>query len=341
MAKIRLAVFDFDGTLLGRQDEFPLYAAFRDRLLELKKTQNTIWAVSTGRGPKSFWSCFGAMGAVGLEPDYTVTRHAYISGHSKFGYRPHIAWNLRTYYLLWVNRMRIRLAMNDWRKMITHGIRGSHVVTKQKDRLCLRFDRQEGADVAAELLSEQTRKHRHIMVFKYLTELDIRSVPYTKGLAASELARHLGVDAENVLAVGNGHNDISMLDPAVAGMVGCPLNSEAEVMEHVHRRGGHISRQPSLAGVLDILDAAAKGETNSELPEWWTPSAGRRNPRPVQHRHRPRPKKPRYHIWLILGILYIVLVVFSSFNLLPFSQTIMRPIRAVTAMLAKLFSPFF
>jgi hypothetical protein len=161
--------------------------------------------------------------------------------------------------------------------------------------------------------------------------VDVRSVPFTKGLAVSELARHLRISPADTLVIGNGHNDISMLKDEVAGMVGCPVNSEAEVMELVHQRGGHISESSALAGVLDVLDAYLNGAVHSGLPSWWKPPSGRPNPRPAKRRrHQRRPASPRSAgRRLVLGILAITVIVMAHFGVIPFSDRIMRPIQWV------------
>ena len=278
MAHIQLLVLDFDGTLLGRRDEFSLYGELAEEIKRLAAWNGAQWTISTGRSQRSFWDVFLPMRMVGLEPDFVVVEHAFIFRRTRFGYLPHFSWNLRTRYLLWKNRMRIRLAINDWQRKVTIGLRGARTVLKTSSRLCLRFDTQEAADVAGDLLTQEALSHPLLMVFKYLTEVDIRAIPFTKGLAVSELARHLGIGPAGILAIGDGHNDISMLNGSVAAMTGCPMNSEAEVIETVHKAGGHIASVPSMAGVLEIIRATRNGTVNSELPEWWQPPSGRSEP---------------------------------------------------------------
>jgi hypothetical protein len=325
MPELRLIVTDLDGTLIGRHDEFAVYSAYREKLDELRRAFGTQWAVSTGRSPRSFWRRFAPMSAMGLVPDFVVTHHAYISSITRFGYVPHVLWNLHIRYQLWVNHVSIRTAINRWHAMITDGVRRVHTLEKGRDRLHLRFDTEEAATLAADLLRERSKVYPQLMVFKHHMEVDLRSVPFTKGLAVSELVRHLRLQPESVLTIGNGHNDMSMLDGRVARYAGCPTNSEGEVMEAVSRAGGHI--------------AGAPGLLRSELPEWWQPPARPADTRPGG-RHRSerhiRARVKAYRIWLALGVTYMILVAFANYDLLPGSRVVMLPFRLCMAAIEKL-----
>jgi len=336
MAQAKLVVIDFDGTLMGRQDEYPAYAAFKSRMDELRAAHGTLWAVSTGRSPRSFWRRFAPMALAGIEPDYVVTHHAYISSRTPLGFRAHIFWNLRMFYLLWKGGSAIRFRLDDICSKVSLGVRGCHIVAKKPDRLCLRFDSQSACDVAMERLANGVAKDSHLMLFRYMTEIDIRSVPFTKGLAVSELARHLGIGSSDILAIGNGHNDISMFVPDVAAMTGCPANSEAEVVQSVHLAGGHIASKPSLAGTLEVIEAYSGGSVSSELPSWWRPPETRRNPMPARKGRRPWTRSQKFRLALFLAVVYVVIVVFANFGLFPFAEWIMLPFRRLMGVLEKL-----
>ena len=153
-------------------------------------------------------------------------------------------------------------------------------------------------------------------------------VPFTKGLSVSELARHLDIYSGNILAIGNGHNDISMFDSDVAGLTGCPSNSEAEVMRVVHERGGHVATKRALGGVLEILDSYKNDTVNSELPEWWVDPPKALNKRHVKHaaKHRKSMKQLRFRsFFIMLGVIYVTLVIFAHFGIIPFADIILRP----------------
>jgi len=311
-----------------------------DRINALRRTSNTVWAACTGRPLSSFKDFFSPMQAMGIIPDFVIIRHAYIFQLTRLGFIPHLLWNVQTRFLVLSNALRVRSAVDDWHDMITGGALGVTTVRRGKDRLCLRFDSEESASVAADMLTEKVRGYPHLRVFKYLMEVDVRAVPFTKGLAVSELARHLEIDSDHILAIGNGHNDISMLDNGVAALTGCPANSEPEVMEVVNKRGGHIATKRSLTGVMEILNAYINDEVVSELPSWFRSPSQSRNPRTGKSSHDRHKKRRVARIWLMLAVFYCVLLVFASFEIMPFSGIIMKPFDLVISGIGRLLTLF-
>ena len=336
-ADIQLIATDLDGTLIGGASEFPFYSKFNELMRELWETNGTRWAACTGRTFRSYRSFFTPMRMVGMRPDYVVIRHAYIYRHTSFGYLPHALWNINTLYELWRERVEVARAIDSWHEMIAGGSLGVRTVRRSNDRLCLRFDSEKSAVVAGDLLREKTKPYRHVHVFSYLMEVDVRIVPFTKGLAVSELARHLGIPREKVLAMGNGHNDISMLNGRVSGMTGCPAGSEPEVMEAVHKSGGHVAKSRSLKGVMEILDAYRTGRVDSSLPAGWEVSNNHRNPRTTKQTQRISSSKRRLvRPPVFVAILYAVLLVFASYDAIPFAAAIRKPYELVVSLVLKI-----
>jgi HAD superfamily hydrolase (TIGR01484 family) len=336
---IRLLATDLDGTLIGRANEFGLYEDFRELLDRIRGNGGVFWAVCTGRTLRSFERFFTPMSAVGISPDFVIVKHAYIYGIGRFGFAPHRLWNLRLRMEILSDRLRVRRAIRGWHAMVVRRFVRVRTIAKRSDRICLRFDSDDAAEAAAELLRREAETYRHVKVFRYSREVDVRSVPFTKGLSVSELARHLGVAREDVLAVGDGHNDLSMLDGDTAGMVGCPANAEAEVVERVHEANGHISDKRYLSGVLDVIKSHAAGTVRSELPDWWSNPAHGQNPRSTRRSGSGRRARRRLmRLALLLASGYAVLVAFASFGLVPLSGVIMRPYRALADVVERLLS---
>ena len=113
--EIRLIATDLDGTLIGSANEFPLYHDFRERINEIRRRFNAVWVVCTGRSRRSFQSFFNPMSQMGLLPDYTIIHHAYIYSMTRFGYLPHVPWNIH-----------IRLLMHMHKREAHHALRGWH-----------------------------------------------------------------------------------------------------------------------------------------------------------------------------------------------------------------------
>jgi hypothetical protein len=182
--------------------------------------------------------------------------------------------------------------------------------------------------VVASLLQDKASDFQHLKVFRFGNEVDVRSIPYTKGLSLMELARHLNIGPGHILAMGDGHNDISMFDPEVALHTGCPANSETEVIEAVHRAGGHVASKSSLEGVIEILDAYETDSVRSNLPEDWPRAAAFDRPSSngmAAGTHHESRRGVLFRFVLCAVAAYVVLLVFASFRAIPFSEAIMGP----------------
>ena len=337
MKVIQLLATDLDGTLIGSATEFPLYTSFREKVQELRRNYGTIWVACTGRDLSSFKRFFSPMHAMGMSPDFVVVSHAYIFEKTRIGYMPHLIWNLRIAYIIWMNNFTASEAITDWHDTITGVSGGVSTLKRTRSRVRLRFDSQDAARVASEVLQEKLRGFRHLQVFQVKDEVDVRTVPFTKGLSVSELARHLGISKEEVLTIGNGHNDISMLDRQVAGMVACPANSEPEVMKVVHREGGHISRERSLGGVMDSINAYLSDRIDSSLPGDYVDPVQKISEKPTRTSRRRRNRISWKLKLLIAFAAYVVLLVFANYGLIPYvSGLIVKPYHLLLKVLEKM-----
>ncbi len=331
-AEIKLIVFDLDDTLIGKDDEFELYDAFAAKMAYYKEHYGTKWAVCTGRSHSGFIDCFSPMQISDIIPDYIILKHSSIWRHTCLGYRPRISWNFMIRYRLWSNKLYVKEALNQWAQVVLNLSRHVKIIYHRKNKLCMRFKSEESAIAIQEMLEEKANPYNHIKIFRTMNEVDVRMVPFSKGLAVSELAERLGISWSNILAVGDGHSDLSMLDGEAAHFTGCPGNAEIDVMSQVNKSGGHIAKKRVLAGVLEILDAYLQDDISSNLPEWWTPALNIKGQRLKGSMiHSPRKKKRHVSTqkitgWVVALAAYVTLTVFASFGLIPFvSGLIMKP----------------
>jgi len=76
---------------------------------------------------------------------------------------------------------------------------------------------------------------------------------FSKARVLDKCAELLGVGSQQIIAVGDGFNDISMLNGSVTRMVGCPGNASAEVVQAVRGAGGIVAEGSAAAGTLHVL----------------------------------------------------------------------------------------
>lgn len=340
---IRIIATDLDGTLIGGSGDLPLYDDFKKRLETLKSRYGATWVVCTGRSLRGFNQLFSSMKLMGFAPEYIIVKHAYIYRLTRSGnYRPHYGWNILIHYNIRASRLYMKDAIDRWYKMVVNMVNRVTTVYHRRNRLCLRFDAEEDAAAVAKLLKEKAKEFKYLRVFQFAQEVDVRMVPFTKGLALEELADRLGIWASDILAIGNGHNDISMLDGVAAGLTGCPANAETDVMLTVRRSGGHISHKKILGGVIDVIDAYMEDRVDGGLPEWWVPNTQQKNPRSANRYMHHSSKKTMYNnkkmivAVMIMVIIYSIMLVFSSYGIIPFSDIIQKPLTLIVGMFVKI-----
>ncbi|MDE0837710.1 MAG: HAD hydrolase family protein [Kiritimatiellae bacterium] len=338
-ATIGLLATDLDGTLIGSANELPLYLTFHDRIEHLRAANGAQWAACTGRTFRSFWEFFMPMRRYGVVPDYVIIRHAFIYRLTVLGYVPHVSWNVGTLFRIWRETKETSAAIHAWHSTVVGGAIGVRTIARTSARLAVRFDSEEAAEVAEDMLRLRQREHKHMQIIRSKNQVEVRMVPATKGTALAELAHHLKVPTDQVLAIGNGHNDLSMLDGTVAGMVGCPNNSVFDVMTLVCDVGGHVASHPSLSGVIEIVDAFISGDVSSELPDGAAAPESRIRP---AKKHDPKSGKRaglrRSRILIITSITYAALLAFASFDAIPLSGLIRRPLELLVDAVVKLVS---
>ncbi len=340
MSDVRLIATDLDGTLVGHTADFRLYEELREKLIEYRRKNNTVWATCTGRSLASTKQFLGPMEDLGIRPHYIIVSHAFIYEHTKLGYVPHLAWNFRMSSIFRQNSRDIRRSIDKWYKTITAASLGVVTVYRRKTRLRMRFRTEEAAIVIERMLEKESSQHAYLRVVRHDREIDVFQLPFSKGLAVSELAGHLLIDRSNILTIGDGHNDLSMLDQSVAEYSACPSNAEPEVQYLVHCNQGHLASKPDLAGVIEILDAHLQNKINSELPDCWKPSEPRLSSRRISDMATIPHTGGFKRSLLFVLVSFTVLLVVAWFNVIPFSRYILTPFYLLIKVIEKIVNIF-
>ena len=77
---------------------------------------------------------------------------------------------------------------------------------------------------------------------------------FHKGSSLSEIARLYQLPAARCFAMGDGYNDLEMVDPAHAGMTACPANAVAAIREKISATGGLVTQAVHGAGAIEALE---------------------------------------------------------------------------------------
>lgn len=249
---IKLLSTDFDGTLIDHGVEPPVRPELFDALAALRAA-GVKWAVNTGR---TLWHLDDGLKRefrFPIEPDFAIVeeRDLFLRA-SDGGWEPvgdwngqaarhhtelfHLAEPLLAEVLVFMELLDDARAIHDKGRFIGAVTR----TNDDMDRLCRFLDKLRAK---LPMFSYQ----RNTIYVRFCHEY------YSKGTALAELARHLGVTADNVFAAGDHYNDLPMLDGKFAKFVTCPANSCEEVKLTVRTVGGYLARGTASAGVIEAL----------------------------------------------------------------------------------------
>lgn len=248
---IRLLSTDFDGTLIGHHADARTARSLSGALTGLRR-QGAVWAVNTGR---QLWFALEGLEQAALphDPEFVLTSEKDIYRRIEEG-----SWE----------------AFGDWnaqteRQTIDLFDRAAHVVTAieamvaTRDGIELLYENERLAglmtedpgtmDLMAGMVRELTADVPEFSFNRNHVWMRFAHFGIHKGSSLAELSRLLGIPREDVLAIGDHHNDIPMLDGSSAAMVACPSNAVPEVQELVRRNAGYVSPHPWGEGVADAI----------------------------------------------------------------------------------------
>lgn len=96
--------------------------------------------------------------------------------------------------------------------------------------------------------------------------VDILQIGVNKGRAVQAVASKLDLSAENLVAFGEGVNDVSMLELCYPV---APADAHQTIQDLVRRKGGYLASRPGPAGVLEgFWFLRSQGLTGFDLPAW-------------------------------------------------------------------------
>jgi len=250
--KIRLLSIDFDGTLVSRVSQPVLDARCMELIRDLQKA-GVLFAINTGRSVDLLESGLSDF-SFPMRPDFILTseRHVFRPGENGEQWQAFGDWNERG------DRAHTELFYSA-RSVLAEIV--DFVNQKTKARLLYHSEGLEGLVASNDeemdritAFIEGARENQPKFHYQRNTVyLRFCHADYHKGAALAELARLIEVPRENIFAAGDHHNDISMLDGAVAAMTACPANAIDEVKNAVQSAGGYIADKDHGAGVYDAL----------------------------------------------------------------------------------------
>jgi len=255
---VRLVSLDFDGTILSYDHPDGVFHSAIIELLNELEQAGVMWCANSGRD----------------KPDQL----AVITRSVERGLRHLPAALVCMETVVFVRNQSAYESLEDWNAQARHRMKTCHA--RVHDRLKAKMDyitrkynpklSAIGEWYTAFLLHEKDGAapvSLHEDLERFLDECDdvmlsrnggwvaVNHRELGKGNALLAFARHAGVSRDQILAVGDHHNDLPMLLPEVAGYLGCPADAIPEVRKAIREAGGMIAKNPGPAGTAEIIRA--------------------------------------------------------------------------------------
>ncbi len=253
--RIDLVCTDIDGTLLDAgEPDFGSLMKFKETLDQARLRWRTKWAIVTGRHRRGIMPILDSFIGFQLIPDFVVLEDAYIYRFCRRrGLCSFFGWNLRIRWKrarLW---RRGRKVLRQWQGEMQGEFPQMRVLSHETVDLWMEFPDEAGAEQGEAVLKRKTAESLDFEVLRWGKELFLAPSVGKKGEAVSRLADHLQVPAARIFAVGDGANDVNMLEGWAAGMVACVANAPREIKNIVRHAGGYLAQNSDTSGVLEAL----------------------------------------------------------------------------------------
>lgn len=248
---IRLLSTDFDGTLIGHQPDARTAKSLFDALTSLRRN-GAVWAVNTGR---QLWFALEGLEQAHLphDPEYVLSSEKDIYRRVEEGsWEAFGDWNAKTEKQtldLFGRAEHVFSAI----KRLTASEDGIEILYENGRLAGLMTADSAMMDRTADLVREVSADLPEFSFNRNDVWMRFTHREIHKGSSLTELGRLLDIPREEVLAIGDHHNDLPMLDGSAAGMVACPSNAVREVQEIVRRNKGYVSPLPWGEGVADAI----------------------------------------------------------------------------------------
>jgi HAD superfamily hydrolase (TIGR01484 family) len=256
-----LISLDFDGTLSLEEESPKVHPSIHEALGEWTG-RGAIWLINTGRSlPHAMEGLVEA--GFRSRPSFLITRERDIHFLNSFNrWVPFGGWNEEAEKAHHKLFRRCRHLFKRIRRFIDDETLASFLELPEEPAGIVSSNLEEMEAICAfvdPLIAEEPelRYERNSIYLRFSHRA------YSKGTALAHLANRLGLAPARVFAAGDNHNDLTMLDPAVAAHLACPANALPLVRERVRALGGFCSELPGAAGVAEALRAVPAPEPTS------------------------------------------------------------------------------
>jgi len=243
--------FDFDGTLLAPESEPAVDSHFFEMMKQLRE-RGWIWGINTGRSEGQMKQGF-MEGEFPFLPDFLVARERELFTPGEFGrWMPVTEWNkqMEKDHKKFFRKM--KKPIYRVKKFVDRETKANWVEESEGAVGVIASDEAEMAEICR-VIDEEVLQFPILGYLRNSIYLRFSHKDYHKGSSLAEVARRTGVGPASIFAVGDGHNDLEMLDRQYAHYIACPNNAHNDIKERVKAQGGYVAKERGSKGVIEAL----------------------------------------------------------------------------------------
>ena len=226
----------------------------RDLLRECRQRWRCRWVIATARPMSTLRPALFDFLMHGLAPAFVVTEDALLYRRGARGrYVPFWWWNFNILRRRFHAGRRSLKEIAQLRETIHSQFPDVNDLSNTQVNLWLRFSDDDRALRAEIVLRDCLDDGDHFALFRWGREIFLAPASGTKGEALQKLTRKFGVPRGKTLAIGDGPNDVSMLDGSAAGLPACVANAVPHVRDVVRKAGGYVCAEENMGGVIEAL----------------------------------------------------------------------------------------
>lgn len=250
-----LLCFDFDGTLyshIGRVKGKPVSSECI-QFMESLVHRGWIWGINTGRSFDLLMQDLGSCGFISL-PSFIVSREREVQffDETENRYRIDEAWKKECTDIHSEMYDREAEMLAKVQKFVEGCTEASWISEPGDEAGVIASSIEEMEEILdfvdAELKSVEGVEYLRSTIYMRFTHID-----YHKGTSLRHVAEHFAVPKSSVFSVGDGENDLGMLDKRYSDLIACPSNAVKVVQKHVREQGGYVANSEVSNGVTEAL----------------------------------------------------------------------------------------
>lgn len=252
---IRLIATDLDGTLIDHDETLEDYEQLCRAVANVRQFGGK-WCIITGRHLGAMQTILREFYYKRLVPDYLVVEDARIyTVRLPLRFWPHWYWNLRIDARRFLLNLKHRKILNQLATELQTVVTDGENRSRPGIDIWLHCPDEAEAEKAEAFLGGRAADLPDYLLFRWGTEVCLAPAIGTKADALGRLSRKLGMHPSEIFAVGDGANDVPMLQSPLVGWAACVANASDSVRATIERRGGYVATQNGLKGVLEALEA--------------------------------------------------------------------------------------